>query len=200
MTYATLKADIASFYLNSQINASIPTFVRLAEAVIRRDVRVAAMEGLDTGSMVGGVITLPADYVDARRLVVDGYVLTYSTAEDFQDMQTAGFTTSGTAGRYFTRIGNEIHVLNGGAGGYSLLYSAAFAALSADSDTNWLLDNASDVYLFKAMVYAATFMKDAAAAQGYEALYQGAVKQLNDTDRVNRYSGSALAVSVKVPV
>lgn len=199
MTFLELKNAVASFYLNSQIDSTIPTFVRLAESVLRRDVRVPAMESIVSGSMVAGVIALPSDYVDSRRLVIDGYPCTYKSAEEFQFLETAGTVTSGGAGRYFTRIGNALHVLNGGSGAYSLLYVGAFPALSLDADTNWLLTNASDVYLFKALVYAAIFMKDAEAAQGYEVLYQGAVSAVNETERINAYSGGSLAMTASVP-
>lgn len=200
MNYGELKTAVSSFYINSQIDASVPSFVRLTESVIRRDVRVPAMESYVSGSMVAGVIDLPADYVDSRTLVVDGYALDYKTADEFQALQTNGYTTAGSAGRYFTRIGNALHVFNGADGDYSLLYSAAFPALSLDADTNWLLTNASDVYLFKALTYAAVFMKDAEAAQGYESLYQSAVSAVNVSETINRYSGGALIMRSGAPV
>lgn len=200
MNYVELRTAVASFYLNSQIDSTIPTFVRLAESVLRRDMRVPAMEEIATGSMVGGVLDLPSDYVDASRLVVDGYPLSFVTSARFQDLQTNGDVTSGSAGRYYTRIGNALHVLNGGAGSYSLLYMAAFPALAADTDTNWALTNASDVYLFKTLTYAAIFMKDAEAATGYDSLYQGALRQLNDSERINRYSGGTLSMPIGAPV
>lgn len=199
MTYSELQTAVAAFYLNSQIDSTIPTFVRLAESVIRRDVRVPAMESIATGAMVAGVIELPDDYVDSSRLVVDGYPCAFKTPIAFQELQTAGNVTSGGAGRYFTRIGNALHVLNGGTGAYSLLYMGAFPALTDGADTNWVLTNASDVYLFKVLVYASIYMKDAAGAQGYETLYLGAKEALNDSERVNRYSGGTLQMSAQVP-
>lgn len=187
MNYGELKTAVADWIAHPQANASIPSFVRLAESVLRRDVRVPAMEQTVTGSMVLGAIVLPADYVDARRLVVDGQPYDYVTAEEFTKLETAGSWS-----RVFTRVANTLVVLRGGSGAYSLLYSAAFPALSSDSDTNWLLDNASDVYLFKTLVFAGVYLKDRAAAEGYEQLYQSALGELNQAEHMNRYSGGAL--------
>jgi len=90
-------------------------------------------------------------------------------------------------------------VLGGGSGVYSLLYTGAFDVLSDDADTNWLLMNAADVYLFKSLTYAAAFVKDAAAAQGYEVLYQSAKDAVNLRAEIDRYSGSPLSMNVGSP-
>ena len=191
MTFADLKTAIADYLANGSATASIPSFVRLAESVIRRDVRVQAMESKATGALASGVLTLPAGFVDARRLEVGGRVHDYVNAEQYAEMEDAG-----SQARVFTRVGNTIEVLNGGNGSYELLHYAAFPALSADSDTNWLLTNASDVYLFKSLMFAAVFLKDVEAAQAYEGLYQGAKDAVNALENTNKYSGSALTMSI----
>lgn len=187
MNYGELKTTVADWIAHPQANASIPSFVRLAESVLRRDVRVPAMEQSVSGTMTLGAIVLPADYVDARRLVVDGQSYDYVTAEEFTTQETAGSWS-----RVFTRVANTLVVMRGASGAYSLLYSASFPAFTADSDTNWLLDSASDVYLFKTLVFAAVYLKDRAAAEGYEQLYKAALIELNNAEHMNRYSGGAL--------
>lgn len=189
MTYATLKADVASWLIDSTATDQIPSFIRLAEAAIRRDVRVPAMDATASAALVAGVITLPADFIEVKRLVIDGYVYTFKPVEVFQQMETDGYATSGSAGRYYTRIGQTLRVLNGGTSTYSLLYVAKFAELSGDSDTNWLLDNASDVYLFKSLHYGSAWLRDKAAAESYEAMYQGAVGALVLAERMSQFSG-----------
>lgn len=194
MNFGDLKSAIGTHYNHATVTSNAAMFVTLAESDLRRDVRVQAMESKATGTMVAGVITLPSNFIEARNLVIDGYSIEYKTAEQFQEMETVGWATSGSAGRYFTRVGNTLEVLNGVSDSYSLQYYGAFSALSADADTNWLLTYAPDVYLFKALVYAAIFMKDSAAGQGYESIYQAAKDKTNYADYLNKYSGSGLSI------
>ena len=194
MNYGQLKTAVNSFLNHGAATSSVAMFVQLAESSIRRDVRVPALELMVTGSLSSGVLTLPADFLEARRLVVSGYPCDYVAADAYQVLETEGATY-----RKFTRIGNTMQVLGGGSGAYSLLYTGAFDALSDDADTNWLLMNAADVYLFKSLTYAAAFVKDAVAAQGYETLYQAAKEAVNLRAEIDRYSGSPLSMNVGAP-
>lgn len=185
MNYGQLKTSIASWVNHGAATASIPDFVTLAEAEIRRDVRVMAMESMVTGVLVGGEIALLADYLDARRFVVNGLPCDYITPEEYQDQ-----TFQQSRENCYTRIGSTLYVINGGAQSYSLIYRAQFDALAVDADTNWLLTNAPDVYLFGALKHAAIFLKDAAAAQGYEGVYQAAKDKTNSADKAGLIQGS----------
>lgn len=190
MNYAQLKTAITTWINRSDVPTA--DVVALAEAEIRRDVRVMAMEGITSGSLSSGSFAVPADFLESRQLLIGGKRHDFIPPERYQlehEMQSTA--------RYFTRIGGSFYVVNGGSGSYSLLYSAAFASLSADSDTNWVLTNAQDVYLFCALKHAAVWAKDAAAAQGYDAMYQAAVSKLNSSDRASRFAG---ALSARVGV
>jgi hypothetical protein len=184
MNYGQLKTAIASWVNHGAATASIPDFVDLAEAEIRRDVRVMAMESLASGSLAAGVVALPTGYLDARQFVVNGLPCDYITPEEYQTQ-----TYQQSRQNVYTRIGSSLYVINGGTQTYSLIYRASFAALSADADTNWLLTNAPDVYLFCALKHAAIFLKDAAAAQGYEGLYQAARSKTTSADSAGAVSG-----------
>lgn len=189
MTYATLKADVASWLVDTTSTDKIPSFVLLAESAIRRDVRVPAMDATLNGSLAAGVIALPDDFIEVKRLVIDGYVHEFKPVDVFQQMETDGYTTSGSSGRYYTRIGTGLRVLGGGSAAYSLLYVAKFSTLALDEDSNWLLENAPDVYLFKTLHYGAAWLRDKPAAESYEVMYQGAVNALVTAERMSQFSG-----------
>ncbi len=184
MNYGQLKASIASWLNHGAATSSIPDFVTLAEGVIRRDVRVSDMESLVTGSLVAGALDLPANYLDARRLVVNGLPCDYVTPEEFQDQ-----TFQQSRENVYTRIGSSLYVINGDTSTYSLIYRGAYDALADDADTNWVLTNAPDVYLFAALKFGAIFLKDAPAAQGYDTVYEGAKNKTNGSDSAGRVSG-----------
>lgn len=185
MNYGQLKTAIASWVNHGAAASTIPDFVVLAEAEIRRDVRVMAMESLATGVLAGGAVALPADYLDARRFVVNGLLCDYITPEEYQDQ-----TYLQSRENCYTRIGSTLYVVNGGVQSYSLIYKAQFAALALDADTNWLLTNAPDVYLFAALKHAGIYLKDPAAAQGYEGVYQAAKDKTNSADKAGLIQGS----------
>lgn len=194
-TYADLKSSVAGWLNRTDLTAIIPDFVRLAEAEIRRDVRVRAMQSSVAGSIAAGIITLPADFIEARRLVVNDRELSYITPEEHQRLMRAGYSDV----RYFTIVGQEVWVLNGGTSSYSLLYWAAFAALSADSDANWLLTTAPDVYLWKACEKGSIYLRDIEGATGFRTLYDDALAKLNQGEYGAEFSGSVLQIRGEVP-
>lgn len=183
MNYGELKAAIPVWMSRTDIPAA--DMVSLAEAEIRRDVRVIAQETSLAGSLVSGKFAVPADFLGSRQLLIGGKVYTFVPPEQYQieqEMQTTA--------RYFTRIGGFFHVVHGDSEAFSLLYVAAFPILAADSDTNWVLTNAHDVYLFCALKHAAIWAKDVEAAQGYLSVYEAAVSRVNGNDRGSRYAGT----------
>ena len=184
MNYGELKTAVPNWLANSTVTPVIGDVVRLAVAVIDRDVRVRAMEKAVTGTLVDGVAALPADYLESRNLVINGEVYDYITPERYQLEQSRGGVF-----KHFTAVGLSLYVVGGGSGAYTLTYVASFPALTADTDTNWLLTNAPDVHLYACLKQAAVFVKDAAAAQGYEALYQDAKNKVNSSDRASRFNG-----------
>lgn len=185
MTHLELKTAIAGWINHSAVTGVMSTLVTLAEAQLRRDVRVSAMESLVTGSLSGGSVALPSRFVDARRLLVDGHVYNYITPEHYQDELDAN-----SQERLFTVMGGSIYAVAASTEAYSLLCHRWFEPLSGDSDTNWVLTNASDVYLWQGLKQAAIYMKDAAAAQGYEALYQQSLASMNSMDKAGRTAGT----------
>src|SRR5574341_95658 len=136
-TFADLKASIASWLNRTDLTATIPDFVRLAEADLSREIRIPTMQLEATGALVAGDFTLPADFVEAKRLVIGDQEVGYITTEEIPRLTRNGYSDV----RYYTRVGLQVRVLNGGTSAYSLLYWAKFAALNLDADTNWLLTN-----------------------------------------------------------
>ena len=189
-TYAELKAAIATQIARSDLTTPIVDFVTLVEADIRRDVRIQEMESLATGSLTGETLAFPTRFVLARRLAIAGKVYTYETPQVYRVESDAGSTV-----RIFTTIGTNLYILGGASGtAYSLLYLASFAAFSGSTDTNALLANAPDVYLYGACKHASIYLKDDADAAKYAGAYQAAVSQVNGRDAQKKASGSALAV------
>ena len=193
-TYVQLRTDIADWMAREDLTSKIPTFVDLAEAAIRRDVRVRDMEASTDLTLSAQSVSLPTDFIEARRLYLDNTSsreLDYLTPERFYD--SAVYALSGNP-RAYTIEGNNIIFAPAPSGSPTakLLYLSAYDALSGDADTNWIMTNAYDVYLFGSLFHAAVYTEDDSKAQKYGELYRVSVREINKQDNLSRFSGSHL--------
>lgn len=189
-TYATLKTAMASWLDRTDLTAQLDDFVALGEVDIRNDVRIQAMEQYTIGTLTGETLAHPTRYLEARRLTVGGVNFRYVTPEVYAAAVEAGSTQA-----IFTAIGQSFYILGGTSGdAYTLIYYAAFAPMTADGDTNWLLTNYPNVYLFGACRQAGIFLEDDAKINKYTTLYQDAVGRLVSRERQSAVSGSALVM------
>jgi len=180
MNYGQLKTAVANWINRSDLTSDIATIIEMAEATIRTDVRVSAMESLVTGNLTSGSVALPDRFLESRRLLVGSKLHDYVTPDQYQIEIEQSSTL-----RHYTSYAGSLQVINGGASAYSLLCYRWFVTLSGDADTNWLLTNYPNVYLYQALKQAAVFVKDANAAQSYEALYQQAKNAVNGIDKAS---------------
>lgn len=187
--YLGLRQSIAKWLNRTDLDAHIPDFVRLAEQEHRRDVRAQAMEQVEVGTLQDGAINYPLYFLEARQLVVNGHEYQYSSLSAFRRLQSNGICR-----RLFAHVGETIEVLGGGDGRYVLDYWGAFTPLLDDTDTNWLLSNAYDLYLWKACEKGAIWLRDADGATAYRQLYDDALAKLNHAEYIKRYSGSSMTM------
>lgn len=172
----------------------LPTFVRLAESDIRAEVRVRAMETTATLTISSGSADLPGGFIQAQRLILDNstvWALDYLPPSLFYSSDN--FRASGSTKAY-TIEGDKIifrPIVDQDA---LLAYYKAFDALSDDADTNWLLTNAYNVYLYGVLKYVADYLKDDAQLAKWAAQYQAAVAKTNRANESSRYAGGPLKV------
>ena len=187
MTYAQLKTDIANWTERDDLSLKIPTFISLCEAEIRRDVRVRNQETAADLTIASGSADLPTGFIEIRRLYLDSannYPLHYMSPEVLWD--SAGISGSGEAYGY-TIEGQTIKFLPESATGTAkLLYIKAFDALTDDTDTNWLLDNVYDIYLYGSLKHTYVYIEDNDNALKYDGLYKQSVEKLNRMDNWGR--------------
>lgn len=191
-TYATLQSDIENWLIDDDVTNMAPTFVRLAEASIRRDVRCRAMETTATLTITSGTASAPTGFLEARRLILDSatsWALDYMPPDALYSASVYG--DSGSAIVY-TIEGDSIVFRPATTETALLLYVKAFDALSGSTDTNWLLTNAYDVYLYGALAHSAPYLKDDSRVQLWDAAYRRAVDAVNKTENRSRMMGASL--------
>ena len=172
-TFAELKTAIGQWLINQPASAVIANCVVLAEANISRDVRCRAMEASATGTLSATTVAFPTRFLEVRRVLLNDYPLRYVQPEEFQtrrDHRTNLYT-----------VLQDDFVFQTATGSYQIDYYQGFAALSGDSDTNWLLTNHPDVYLFGTLAEVAAYQRDDPAL--WIGRYQAAVNRLVGNER-----------------
>lgn len=187
--YAGLRQQVARWLNRTDLDAEIPNFVRMAEQEHRRDVRAQAMEQVVAGNLLGSSINYPIDFLQARMLTVGGCQYQFASLSAFRTLQHVNILR-----KVFTSVGETLEVLGGNGGAYVLDYWAAIPQLEEDTDSNWLLQNAYDLYLWKACEKGSVWLRDAEGAVAFKGLYDDALARLNQAEYEKRFSGSELTM------
>ncbi len=200
--YADLQNDIQDYLEQEEVIDKIPTFIRLAEARMNRELSVRWMHKQRTGSIDSGIVALPADFIEvvAWRLTTTSRPETAErvTAEQFFNMPTSQAGVGSGHPRYYTIIGTDSYWspnptgVDSGTYNYSLEYLATIENLSATNTTNWLLTLAPDCYLYGALLEAMPYVIDDERMQTWATMYERAVKSLVAMDSRGKYRPGAV--------
>ena len=197
-TYSELKAEIAKWLHRSDLDAVIPTMIRLAEIQLNADLTSRSMEVKTTLATTAGsqTVALPDDLLDIKRLQVIGSpnrVLIYRSADEIaQDNPSA---TTGMP-EVFSVYGPTVELSPVPDDVYTLelLYYQKIPALSDTNTTNWLLINCPNAYLFGALLQAQPFIMNDERLPVFQSLYRQSVDGLNTVDW---YTGSTMRVRAR---
>lgn len=202
-TFADIKSQLATYANRANLTAQIPVFVQQAEARIAygsqdgqfksEPLRIRAMETASDIALVGGTQTaaLPTGFLQQRRLYLAGtpVIKPKFVAPDL----FWGNWVSSTSGqpKEFTVEGDNLVFGPTPDVAYTgkLLHYKKFTALSADTDTNWLLTSAPGVYLHGSLAEMYRFARNMEQAVSSFSTFCGLVNSLNDADKADRYAG-----------
>lgn len=161
MTYNDLQAAVSAYFHRSDLLVRMPAFIKLAEASLFRELNIKALGASLSGTTTNGLITLPADFKAVVRLTVTSggveSALLYLPAQD-------GYVAQGSTPDSYAIEGNTLRLFPfaGTGTAYTLYYTPNIQALSGTVTTNWLLDNAFDLYLYATALQVAADLRDAA--------------------------------------
>lgn len=197
-TYAGIKTSIAAWLKRSDLTTIIPDLVVLAEARIARDLRLRRQivsANLTLTASVQGV-DLPLDWLEFENVTLNGdppRQLTYVNIEHLDSKYPSTWTGMPAV---YTLEGDKILFGPTPDKAYTagVFYYGKFAALSADTDTNWLLTNHPSIYLFAALAEAEPYLVNDNRAVMWEAKYSKDMNELQTADDAAMFSGTALRV------
>lgn len=210
-TFGQLKTDIDNWLARDDVavsGADIGSIILLGEAEIAREIRCVVQEQRTT--LVTGAtrfVDLPSDFIQMRQQFIDSSDgrgrMEYQTPEAIR--KSGQWNGQQTIPTFYTIEGGDD--LTGttparlvlapppdGANpqNIDILYWARFAALSADPDTNWLLQNYYDVYLWQMLKQAAIYLQETELATQYGGRWLDTKESVRRTENRKRFMGSSL--------
>jgi hypothetical protein len=67
----------------------------------------------------------------------------------------------------------------------------------ASNSTNWVIEEAPDVYLYGSLIHSAPYLQEDERAMVWAQMYAAAVQRLNESSEKARMSGSGLTLKVR---
>lgn len=200
--YGDLKTQVATYLNRPDLTSYIPDFITLgmqrinyggADPYPSPPLRIPAMQTQETGTITASSIAFPTGFLEPIRVAATSNGQTW-TLDYVAPAEYSQHESSSALPTVYTYLANAIKTAGTGAASYTLDYYAAFDALSADADTNWLLTNAPGVLLYAALVESAPFLMADDRINGWFGLYKASISALNRA--TNRQGGGSLAVRV----
>lgn len=205
--YGQLKTSIAAEMTRSgdaAFVAKVPDFVRLFEVNIQRDLVHRRQQTTDTLSLAssGSSVSLPPDFLSAEAVVLESSPKTTLSLKTIYDLFNEYPSDTAAKPLAYAIQGSTMYVRPVADSAYdiTLYYNQGLTALSADSDTNWLLTNYPDLYLYGSLVHAAPYLEDDSRLQTWVGLYDRGVGALKGESVRAIYSGGPLKTQLDVSI
>lgn len=190
MTYDELQVQVGDWLNRKDLAAQIPTFIELAEARIRRDLRDRRQEVRAEAQVYGEYMTLPCDHVETIRVIADDKILRLADKFNIERFEILGPVA------FYRHYNDQVQFMpapDPDKGSRVVLeYIAEVTPCSDTNPTNWLLERSPDVYLYGALLAAEGFLHDDGRIPIWTQAYGEAVSALNIASDKAEYSGTAL--------
>jgi hypothetical protein len=204
-TLGQLKTSVDAWLARDDVavtNTDFPQILLIAESNIARDLRLAIQEATTTLNITGQSIDLPSDFLEARNPFIDDNIrrIEYMTP---QAIRESSAWQNGRAGAFYTLEANNASPLTAGALTWQMTiagpgsvstpvdvqinYWARFPGLVNDPDTNWLLVNHYDIYLYATLRASCEYIQEDVLEDRYQAKYDMAVEKQNRHENRKRY-------------
>jgi len=200
-TFSTLKSDIADWSARDDLTAAIPSFIRIGEAMINRDIRVIEMEEdatLVVTSANNYAVDLPDGFLGFRSLYNTesrNPRMVYVEPDRFHVVDNSpndGFSELRSSETPYTIESNKVKVdASPGATASITLEAVYFKRLDALSDsntTNDVLQAHYDLYLYGSLVALWDYVDELEMEAKYQRKFDRVVAAIDQTEKKRRKS------------
>lgn len=189
-SYSDLKTTIGVWLERSDASDPITTyiddFIDLAEERLARDVRIWGNEKALSGTLSGGVVSVPTDFVELKHAYIDGDPVYPLDQREAWWIYREYSTRSSDSKPHFIAIdgGNFIFGPYPDSD-YTLAGTYYFkpTALSDSNTTSEWTTYAPDLLLWACLVETAPFLKEDERSLIWESKYQARLKEVNRQDK-----------------
>lgn len=179
-TFGDLKSHIADTLNRGDLTSVIPTFVQQFESQAKRDFRLRRLTNRGTFVVSTEEVPLPSDFAQLESWTHDGPTY-YGPIEIVSSAQLANAKSAyGDTGvpQFATLVARRALLAPEPDGTYNtkMTYWQSLTSLSADGDSNWLLEDSPDIYLYGSLIEAAPYLKDDERTGLWASIYETRVE------------------------
>lgn len=203
-TYDDLIANVAGWLNRGDLAAVIPTFVSLFEAQFNKDPRGRIQKSvvISSADIANELSPVPSDYIQMQNLRIPGSQSNPDGLDLLTSQQVGQFRLRyNVAGEplYYAIIGAQLRLLPIPDQQYTfeMEYFSKLPALGTSNETNWLLADHPDIYLYGSLLQAEPYLKNDERIPVWRGLYDSAMEALNTTDDRALFSGATLKMRTR---
>lgn len=195
MNYGELKTLLTGYLHRSDLETLIPNFIVLAQARLKIDLKHITMNDTATISVTAGSssITLPTGFLNFSRIRATYGGSTYSL--DQQTLEQNANILQGSSGvpKFYAIINmtqGEVAPAPAADTTLSCIYRKGVATFTADSDTDAILTDYPNAYVYAAMIEATPYIRLDKRQPLWTDMYRSFVASLNDASQDAMWSDS----------
>ena len=198
--YTTLQATIANYLARSDLTATIPEFIRLAEDRLARDLRIRPMLKIvtTTTTSADGTVEIPADFLAMKDLHISStnpiQTVTFQSTSNF--FRNTRATASGLP-VFYTALGQEFRFAPIPDAAYTIqmLYYYKPDYMSSTVSSNLWLANTPDLLLYAALGEAEPFLMNDERLATWSAMYDRGVNALTKSDDEGEFPAHPMSIT-----
>lgn len=197
-TYADLKTTVANYLARTDLTDQIPDFIALAERRMRREVRIREMlVSVELTATAGNnLLSLPADFLEARDMVVVGNPTQPMNYLSPSALSRNPLSSVSGKPKEYTILANQFQLSPSPDFAYTLnlLYYANPTFLSDANQSNVFLVNVPDMLLYAALLEAEPYLMNDARLPTWVSMYERASASVDKSNETGQYSGVPLSI------
>ncbi|MFM0554812.1 hypothetical protein P0D69_28150 [Paraburkholderia sediminicola] len=159
-SYDDFQNVVATYLQRANLTAQIPLFIQMAETRLGNIIKTLPQQVALPYSLVPGqgtqIVSLPSDFGALIRATYNNVPLAYISPETMDLSRTCDNTYQ------FTIIGTNLFLQTyvDGSSTLTLYYYQALQGLSDNNESNWLLEDYPNLYLYATLLEASPYMMD----------------------------------------
>lgn len=184
----------------------LPDLITLTEAKLNRELFVRQMESrstttIDISTDEPEFVSLPSDFQSMRRIRLSSVTgkpcLEFKSGRQMDEYRAGVANVSGQPG-YFSIMGSEIELAPTPDANYTIemVYRANIQPLNVDNGSNWLLQQAPDLYLYGVLLEASPYIQKDSRIQTWLLGFTTALDGLNRLGTVSAFNAGPIRMQV----